>query len=305
MAELPELRLGSQLINSVAVGDKLMGWNDILAVPTTTTTTTSTTTTTQPPVPPTPSELAANFITASGITDSTQITAVTNLVNDLSSSALLDKMYVIYPFVGGTSTAHSYNLMDTGSYQLSFAGTWVHDANGVTSNGTNAYADTFFRPGNADSTDWLTSGSMGLYSRTSGAEGYDMGSSRTFGGPGTQTAILIKFNANNNFYPGLPVGVAQYSGSVDGAGFYAASRLGTNVSGYIDGSQVSSQVDTSYRLPTFNMVIGAFRDQFSGITGYSARNYAYAYIGKGLTSAEQSSLYTIVQDYETTLSRQI
>jgi hypothetical protein len=56
---------------------------------------------------------AMAFISAAGISDTTQVTAIDNLVFNLKQNNLWNKMYAIYPFVGGTSEInHKYNLKD-------------------------------------------------------------------------------------------------------------------------------------------------------------------------------------------------
>ena len=53
---------------------------------------------------------AAAFLTASGITDSTQSGAVNRLVLDLKAASIWTKMAAIYPLVGGTAAKHKWNL---------------------------------------------------------------------------------------------------------------------------------------------------------------------------------------------------
>ena len=93
---------------------------------------------------------AQAFITAAGITDNTQKTAINTLVLDMKGFGIWTKMKAIYPFVGGTASSHKFNLknpLDTNAaFRLSFIGGWTHDANGIKANGTNGYADTFFVP---------------------------------------------------------------------------------------------------------------------------------------------------------------
>ena len=89
---------------------------------------------------------AQAFITATAITNSTIITAINNLVVSLKSDGLWNKIYFLYPMVGGTATTHSYNLRNILSYQLTFNGTWTHSSNGALPNGSTGYADTLFTP---------------------------------------------------------------------------------------------------------------------------------------------------------------
>jgi hypothetical protein len=105
---------------------------------------------------------AQAFITAAGITDPTQQSAIDNLVIGLKADGIWTNMTAIYPLVGGTATTHKYNLKDPrdldAAYRLAFNGGWTHDANGITGNGVNTYADTFS----------FSSKTIGIYSRVNG-----------------------------------------------------------------------------------------------------------------------------------------
>lgn len=105
---------------------------------------------------------AQAFLTAAGITDPTQVNAVNTLVNGLQQDGIWSKMKAVYPFVGGTATTHKYNLKDPrdldAAFRLAFNGGWTHNANGITGNGTNTYADTFS----------FSSRTIGVYSRVNG-----------------------------------------------------------------------------------------------------------------------------------------
>jgi hypothetical protein len=90
---------------------------------------------------------AQKFINATGITDATQKNAINTLVNDLKFYGLWTKLKAIYPMVGGTATAHKFNLKDprdlNEAFRLSFIGGWTHSSTGALPNGTTAYADSF------------------------------------------------------------------------------------------------------------------------------------------------------------------
>ena len=90
---------------------------------------------------------AQAFITAAGITDPTQQSAINTLVVGLKADNLWTSMQAIYPFVGGTASSHKYNLKDPrdldAAKRLVFNGGWTHNADGITGNGVNTYAETF------------------------------------------------------------------------------------------------------------------------------------------------------------------
>jgi len=126
---------------------------------------------------------AQAFISAAGITDLTQATAIGTLVNDLKSYGLWTKMKAFYPMVGGTATSHKWNLKDPrdldAAYRLTFFGGLTHDSNGVLGNGTNSYAYTNL----SQNTMGLNNMSMGWYNMNNVANSvqakYAIGSSYT------------------------------------------------------------------------------------------------------------------------------
>lgn len=101
---------------------------------------------------------AQAFITATGISG-TNASAINTLVLDLKAANIWTKMKAIYPIIGGTATAHKFNLknpLDTdAAFRLSFVGGWTHSSNGALPNGTNAFADTFLQPNSFYSTNNL------------------------------------------------------------------------------------------------------------------------------------------------------
>ena len=111
---------------------------------------------------------ATSFITAASITDTTQISALNTLVNDLKTYGLWTKMKALYPFVGGSAASHKFNLKDPRdlnvAFRLTFNGGGTHNATGYQPNGTNGSANTFLSPSANQS---LTSAHFSLYSRTS------------------------------------------------------------------------------------------------------------------------------------------
>src|SRR3982751_3141685 len=91
---------------------------------------------------------AAAFITAAGITDPTQQTAINNFVVSLKAANIWTKMLAFYPFVGGTPKSHKFNLKDPrdldAAFRLVFSGAGnLHSAAGFAAGGS-GYADTKF-----------------------------------------------------------------------------------------------------------------------------------------------------------------
>ena len=231
------------------------------------------------------SDDAQAFITAAGITDPTQQSAIIQLVLDLKGYGLWTKMKAIYPFVGGTATSHKFNLKDPRdldvAFRMVFVGGWTHNSNGITGNGVNTTANTKLIPSTSLST---TSGSLGFYLRnTIIANVYDFspGVSQFFG-------IALYIDTRYYMYGGL-----TSVGGTPSAAFYGISRVGGTHKGYRNGSVDMTSTSTA----TLNTNELKFNTNL--------RNYAFGYIADGLSDTENSNLYTAVQAFQTTLGRQI
>jgi len=252
---------------------------------------------------------AQAFITAAGITDNTQKTAINTLVVSLKGYGIWTKMKAIYPFVGGTASSHKWNLknpLDTNAaFRLQFNGGWSHTSEGVQPNGTNAYANTFL---NAN-TQYTVSDNVhiSVYSRTSGGtNGIDLG---CYDG----TNALQMSIANTNIAPQSTrvwinnITVSTFSDS-NALGFYIASRSGTNVTMFENNTLKTNVTNSPVNKTNGNIYIGAQNNVPGGGTGFnlpSNKQYAIATIGDSLTITEAGNFYTAVQNFQVALSRNV
>jgi len=264
---------------------------------------------------------AQAFITAAGITDPTQQSAINTLVVSLKSNSLWTKMEAIYPFVGGTSTTHKFNLKnpaDTdGAFRLVFYGGVTHNSNGVTFNGTTGYADTFWIPSTQISSAEYASTS--LYSRTNSITSTirtDM-AVNNFNYIGVTGAFVLTAGYSTAsvtayFQCDLPNAYTYTHFNAQGAnanttGFYSGYQSATTIAIYKNGSIIASNSNaksSTRSYPAQSVFIGA--DRYNGFARrYSNKNLAFAHIGTSMTDGDMSNLYTIIQAYQTTLGRQI
>ena len=249
---------------------------------------------------------AQAFITAAGITDATQQSAINTLVVDLKTYGVWTKMKAIYPFVGGTSSTHKWNLKDPrdldAAFRLVFSGGGTHSSTGYLPNGINGYANTYLSPATSLTT---SSGHFSYYSRSnpSNAGQYEMGTSEVIGGLAVRfNAIITKF-VNGLFYAAY----GDYNATVsntDSRGLFITNRnSGTITTGFKNGTKLISQIQTA-ALSTLPMYIGGENGNGTAVN-FSAKQCAFASIGDGLTDTEAANLYTAVQAYQTSLNRQV
>jgi hypothetical protein len=249
---------------------------------------------------------ALAFFSAAGITDNTQKLAVDKLVKDLKSYGLWTKMYAIYPFVGGSATSHKFNLKNPvdsdAAYRLVFNGGWVHSSTGVLGNGTNTYANTnlgmnILPQNNA---------SLSIYSRTNSiGNRVDMGVYYTTIG----FYSLLCARLSNNFQTRLNSGATDaLIANTDSTGFYQVYRTdATNIINKKGTATPTSFARASVSSGgfTFPYFLGDLNFNSTPLGYYTNREYAFASLGEGYTDSDAANLYTAVQTYQTSLSRQI
>jgi len=254
------------------------------------------------------------FLTATSITDSTIINAITDLVGDLKSNNLWDRMYAIYPFVGGTSSTHKYNLKDprdlNEAYRLAFGGGITHNSDGITGNGIDGFADTFLPPSQAlfqfDNLNHSMHFSVYIRNNTSGGF-QEMGILDSIGSS-NETGLIPRFS-DNRFYSIIAGNGFPFTPNSDSRGFFAANRQVSNfIEGWKNGVRVinASSGNTSLYISddNFNLLCRKIRATNSR-DRFSDRNLAFASIGRNLTTTQSENFYTVVQSFQTILGRNI
>lgn len=256
---------------------------------------------------------AQAFITAAGITDATQQSAINTLVTDLKTYGVWSKMKAIYPFVGGTSSTHKWNLKDPrdldAAFRLVFSGGITHSSTGVLFGGVNGYADSFLTP---LTTLNASDVSITYYSRTNTttAGGEDIGAWNSSYSNGLSMGIYRAASSTSKTYayvinPGTAQGYLN-AGNQTSTGLFTANRVSNNnAKMFRNGVSVGTNTNTlTLTRPSFKLYIGA-ANEFGTAGAFSNKECAFASIGDGLTDTEAANLYTAVQAYQTTLSRNV
>jgi hypothetical protein len=243
---------------------------------------------------------AQAFLDAAVITDQTQANAVNTLVTDLKTYGLWTKMKAIYPFVGGTATTHKWNLKDPrdldAAYRLAFSGAWTHSSTGALPNGANAYANSYFVE-SVNAT--LNNQHISFYSRTNADGSFcDMGGFEASYG----TNIFSKLS--NVFYGRITDANSGIANATNSLGLFMSNRTSSTTVKLVKNGTTTSLISASVSLLTNPYALGAGRGSIS-IQSYSPREQAFASIGEGLSDTEAANLYTAVQKYQTSLSRNV
>jgi hypothetical protein len=256
---------------------------------------------------------ATAFITAASITSTTQITAISNLVFDLKQNNLWDKMYAIYPFVGGTSVDnHKYNLKDPrdldAAYRLVFSGSWTFNNGGIsaTTLATTNFVNTFFNPFSSSSVS-QDSVHISVYlptalDNTTCIMGVVSSTTPNQATPALQIIRSTNHGATVNARNSdnlMTIGGPSISGHMIG------NRTSSTVANtWLNGTKITTSAAPSLTPPNFNIYLGV-RNSANTPAVPSNRQMRFASIGSGLTDTEAAIFSTIVESYQTTLSRQV
>lgn len=254
---------------------------------------------------------ALAFLTATGITDTTIRSAINTLVVDMKGYGIWTKMKAIYPFIGGTATTHKFNLKDPRdldiAFRLSFVGGWTHSANGALPNGTNGYADTFFNP----VTQSIAQNNFFLsaYSRTNSNAGnpYEIGNCDSWFSGVKFTGLITRYS-NNNRYISIADAYTTSNAEANSRAFYCGGTNGSsNQRLYKNGVSVLSGTSQQLGFSNCNIFISAVNSLLTipSTAGYSNKELAFVSLSDGLSATEAANYYTVVQAFQTTLSRQV
>lgn len=233
---------------------------------------------------------AQAFITAAGITNPTQQTAINTHVVSLKGNGLWSKMIAIYPFVGGDANKHSYNLKNTSIGQLTYTTGMTHGSLGIAGNSV-GYANTGLKATTMGISQ--NSGSAGVY-----LQGYTPNQVFQYGTFGN--FFLYKAGINN-YYPAVNNGIAPTYVTTTNDGFAQSSRTQSNQILFKDkNNSVVTLSAASTALNSSDIWI-CNANNYGGSTNY----ISYFFIATGLTIAELNDNYTIVQAFQTALGRQV
>ena len=283
--------------------------------PTNTNTSTSTPTNTPTPSTTTPASgtteaqvyLAAVLASGGtfGASGSTISAATITLFTSLVSNNLWDSLNAIYPYLGGTSGGCAINGKTPGTYNITWNGGMTFDSNGPKGNGTNGYGNTNLNDNTVLS---LDSTHLSIYSNTNSQDnGADFGvlnsgNTSSFQGYLRQPspdANIFATKIHDNTYSSVSV--------PNSTGYFVFTRTAASARGYYrNGTSLSTNTTGTTSVSKVNADMFLFaRNQYGdGIAAnFNSRQQTFATIGLGLTAAQVSTLSTIINTFQTSLSR--
>jgi hypothetical protein len=240
--------------------------------------------------------------TAGGTLSATEKAAVNTLVVDMKAAGIWTAMKAIYPMVGASAAACAQNLKSS-SFTGTFSSGWTFASTGVTPNGTSAFMNTGLNPNGTIGVDSIH---LSYYSRTQSTSfaGGAMGTGIA-GGNATYLAPYYNGVGAKFFLSGIyPANIASNTtttttglnvgnkNAIDSRKLYLnATLLNTNVISY------------SYTFANNTFYLGALN--YGTAQYFSGFQCAFASIGDGLTDTQASNLYTAVNSFQVSLSRNV
>jgi hypothetical protein len=242
-----------------------------------------------------------------------EIDAVNNMVLSLIAYGIWTKIKALYPIIGGTAAAHKFNLKDPrdvdAAFRLFFSGGWTHSSNGMQSNGTSSYANTFLSP----STNFTNNDThLSVYPRLN-----TLGSSLCMIGTSLGATSIPLITIYQPSAVGAQIFDAYSYISAAGRiqitnpnyrGHLINSRISNNnFRVYLNGRLLSNNSNVSIDNVT-NIIspIHIGSNVLNGTPGqFSNNQFAFASIGSGLTNDEALLFSNIVQAFQTKLGRQV
>jgi len=240
---------------------------------------------------------ATAFIDAAGITNTTIISAIQQLVIDLKLYSIWSKMKAIYPFVGGTASLHKWNLKDPrdldAAFRLVFYGGITHSSTGAEFNGSNGYADSLLTPNVTLS---QNNTHISFYSNK------QLVSDKPFMGNSNdaQPQLNIFPTFSSQLYMRVnSAATASIISNTSSTGLFIANRVTSNETRNFQNTTLRTQSASSTGLANVPVLISRQASE------YGAYIVSFASIGEGITDTQAANLYTSVQAFQTTLGRQI
>ena len=248
-----------------------------------------------------------NKVVSTGGTLNSTISAATyTMFTALFTNNLWNKLFAFYPHIGGTSASHGVNGKSPNANSITFNGGWTFtNAGGSKPNGTNGYGILNGCKPSVYGTQ--NDSSFGFYSLTNNStfNKIDMG---VYNSSTTSENLLLAYQ-DTSFSPYIKVNAATPTKgsnliSITTGMFVATRNEATKQYAYYNGSfSVSGTSNSLAAISTLDMWIGTENED--GVPGlnYSPRAHGWTFVGSGLTSSDVSTLSAIINNFQTSLSR--
>jgi hypothetical protein len=262
---------------------------------------------------------AQKFITATGISGTTA-DAINTFVLSLKNNSIWTRFAVIYPFVGNSSAAYAYNLVDTGSYYGTFVGganITYNDSQGVKFNGTyGTYMNTNYNVTNMTRSNAhlsfykITGGPSNTWG--GGTENMEMGAYNESNGRGILLASAYATANNTISNRFMSIGSGPNNNAAPSSGSILLTGDSTHTSIYKGSTEVVQRSWTDSGAPASGSItFGAMTRLQDPVTAtyyhvyYTSGSYGIATIGQHISGSDATNYYNAVQTLQTSIGRAV
>ena len=255
------------------------------------------------PFDPDAAAFLESVVATGGTVDATMSAATNTFYTELKSEGLYSKMILFYPFIGGTAASHSImGIRSSGTtYDLTMVGGMTHGVSGSTGNGTNSGMNTKY-----DSSNLPFDRTMGIYL----VDGLDSETQyNSGGGTGNDNVIIVSYQGGSGFF-GFGSHIT-YSPTLVGnkrQGNLIGTITGTSVNAWKNGTQViTNGTATNDRDSRYLSLLSDNRQNPPSFnpSPTSSSTMAFALYSEYLTNSEATTLSTLINNYQTSLGRNI
>jgi hypothetical protein len=246
-------------------------------------------------------------VTAAGGTLSlTEKTATNTLVVQMKADGIWTAMRAVYPMVGASAAACAQNLKSS-SFTGTFSSGWTFASTGATPNGSSAYMDTALTPSTGLSS--INNVHISMYSRTQNSSvsghnmGVDSGAIDALNLSQYFAAVSVKLFMNGAY----PNNSAEFNQTNTKGLAIGSATSSTSRKLFFNGTLLNTDTNTQAGvLPNVTLLVGSGRSGPTGLPAlFTPHENSFSSIGDGLTDTQASNLYTAVQAFQTTLSRNV
>jgi hypothetical protein len=240
-----------------------------------------------------------------GASGSTISAATITLFTSLVSNNLWDSLNAIYPYLGGTSGGCAINGKTPGTHNITWNGGMTFDSNGPKGNGTNGYGNTNLNDNTILS---LNSTHLSIYSNTNSQDtGADFGLLNSGNTSSFQGFIRQPSPDDNIFNTKIHDNTYTSFTVANSTGYFVFTRTAASARAYYrNGTSLSTNTTGTTSVSKINGDMFLFARNGNGAgtaEAFSSRQQTFATIGLGLTAAQVSTLSTIINTFQTSLSR--
>lgn len=253
----------------------------------------------------------ADFLTATGITDTTISSSLVTLYDDLVSDGTWDKFLALYPLVGSTADEHKYNLVDTTQYTLTY-NSIAHSSNGIKVSAGGGYADTGITMFGNGLEGYYETGSWGGFWRGGSSTQAQMGArgaddvgttirNNAFTFSGLQYFDVFADNGSDGRMSTGIANTGSFAVKTDGSGGSYNSKL------YLNGSYLTQDpgITQANRDGGINAPFLLCNRQTTGTLGYNNYTLRTAWLAGNLTDTEAANVSLRIEEFNENLGRSV